>query len=81
MQAAYHPSIFPQTVEEERAVGVLAEAGVSCRGFLREVPSHHLILFDDSRQSTLALKVPAVLEGGADLVGEHLEKSNARWSR
>jgi len=80
MQAVYNRSLFPQTSEEARAAKVLAEAGVSCRGFLREVPNHHLILFDDSQKSTLALKVPAVIEGGADLVRSHLEEANARWS-
>jgi hypothetical protein len=81
MQAVLHPSIFPQTVEEKRAVGVLAEAGVQCRGFLREIPNQHLILFDDAQQSTLAMRVPVVIEGGPDFVRSHLEKSNARWPR
>jgi hypothetical protein len=78
MKAVFHPSVFPQSVEEQEAAEVLAEVGVPCSGFLREIPDQHLILFDDAHSSTLALVVPTVVEGGADLVRSHLEKANAR---
>jgi hypothetical protein len=81
MQAVHNRKLFPQTVEEELAVSVLVAANVQCRGFLREIPDQHLIIFDDSHSSTLALVVSAVTKGGADLVRSHLEEANARWSR
>lgn len=57
--------LFPQTTEEELAVGILAAINIECRGFLRKCPPT-LILFDDSHKSTIVLKVSAVVESGAE---------------